>query len=185
MTAETTRRTDTARSREKRAARFDRPVLAKTKVKSLTAAVRAVRRAQAAGRRVVFTNGCFDLLHHGHTRYLEQARTLGDLLIVAINSDASVRTLKGAGRPIVPAPERAAVLAALAAVDLVVTFEELDPAQVIRAIRPDVLAKGGDWPVSQIVGADFVLAHGGSVRSLPYLGGSSTTTLIRRIQSSS
>jgi rfaE bifunctional protein nucleotidyltransferase chain/domain len=150
-------------------------------VKSLAAAARAVRRAQAAGRRVVFTNGCFDLLHRGHTRYLEQARALGDLLIVAVNSDASVRRLKGAGRPLVPAAERAEVLAALASVDLVLIFDDLDPGRVIWAVRPDVLVKGGDWPVDQIVGADFVRSTGGKVRSLPYVQGASTSELIRRV----
>ncbi len=154
---------------------------ARTKVKSLAGVVRVVRQAQAAGRRVVFTNGCFDLLHVGHTRYLERARTLGDLLVVAVNSDASVRRLKGRGRPVVPAARRAEVLAALGAVDLVLIFDELDPARVIRAVRPDVLVKGGDWPVDQIVGADFVQAAGGQVRSLRYLGGASTSALIRRI----
>ena len=150
------------------------------KVKSLRAVVRSVRKAQAAGKRVVFTNGCFDLLHRGHTRYLEQARALGDLLVVGVNSDASVRSLKGAGRPVVPDRERAEVLAALACVDLVVIFEELDPARVIRAVRPAVLVKGGDWPVDQIVGAEFVQGIGGAVRSLPYLPGASTSELIRR-----
>jgi len=154
-----------------------------TKVKSRAAAVRAVRSAQAAGRRVVFTNGCFDLLHRGHTRYLEQARALGDFLVVALNSDASVRRLKGPGRPVVPAAERAEVLAALAAVDLVVIFDELDPAEIIRAVRPNILVKGGDWPVDRIVGADFVRSLGGTVRSLPYIRGVSTTTLIRRATS--
>jgi D-glycero-beta-D-manno-heptose 1-phosphate adenylyltransferase len=158
-----------------------RPRRARDKVKSLAAAVRAVRKAQAADRRVVFTNGCFDLLHRGHTRYLEQARALGDLLVVAINSDASVRKLKGRGRPVVPAEERAEVLAALAAVDVVLIFEELTPARVIRAVRPDVLVKGGDWPISQIVGADFVQSRGGIARSLPYVDGASTTRLIRRV----
>ena len=158
-----------------------RPRRARDKVKSLAAVVRAVRRAQAAGRRVVFTNGCFDLLHRGHTRYLEQARALGDLLVVAINGDASVRTLKGRGRPVVPAEERAEVLAALAAVDLVLIFDDLTPARVIHAVRPDVLVKGGDWPISQIVGADFVQSRGGIARSLPYVDGASTTELIRRV----
>ena len=156
---------------------------AATKVKSVQAAVRAVRRAQAAGRKVVFTNGCFDLLHRGHIRYLEQARSLGDLLVVGLNSDASVRRLKGAGRPVVPADQRAEVLAALAAVDLVLIFGELDPGEVIRTLRPDVLVKGGDWPVDQIVGADFVRSTGGVVRSLPYVEGASTTALIRRLAS--
>lgn len=161
------------------------PIRAAHKVKSLAAAVRALRRAQAEGRRVVFTNGCFDLLHRGHVRYLERARRLGDLLVVAVNSDASVRGLgKGPGRPVVPEAERAEVLAALAAVDLVVLFAEPDPARVIRALRPDVLVKGGDWPVDRIVGADFVRARGGIVRSLGYLPGASTTELVRRIAAS-
>lgn len=156
-----------------------------TKVKSLRAVARAVRRAQAAGRRVVFTNGCFDLLHRGHIRYLEQARSLGDLLVVAVNSDASVRQLKGAGRPVVPADQRAEVLAALAAVDLVLIFDERDPGRVIRTVRPNVLVKGGDWPVDQIVGAEFVRSTGGRVRSLPYVEGASSTALIRRLASAS
>ncbi len=151
------------------------------KVKSLAAVVRAVRTAQAAGKRVVFTNGCFDLIHRGHIRYLERARALGDLLVVAVNSDASVRRLKGAGRPVVPADQRAEVLAALAAVDLVLTFDDLDPGRVIRAVRPAVLVKGGDWSADRIVGADFVRSIGGRVRSLPYVQGASTSELIRRV----
>jgi D-beta-D-heptose 7-phosphate kinase/D-beta-D-heptose 1-phosphate adenosyltransferase len=154
---------------------------AASKVKSLAGAVRAARAAQRGGRRVVFTNGCFDLLHQGHIRYLERARTLGDLLVVAINSDASVRRLKGPGRPVVPAAQRAEVLAALEAVDLVLVFHELDPERVIRALRPDVLVKGGDWAVDRIVGAEFVQSLGGRVRSLPYVAGTSTTELIGRI----
>jgi D-glycero-beta-D-manno-heptose 1-phosphate adenylyltransferase len=157
------------------------PVRAASKVKTLTGVARAVRRMQAEGRRVVFTNGCFDLLHRGHTRYLEQARSLGDALVVAINSDRSVRTLKGPERPVVPDTQRAEVLAALAAVDYVVVFDELDPARVIRAVRPDVLVKGGDWPIGQIVGADFVQSRGGRVLSLPYVEGASTSALIGRI----
>jgi D-beta-D-heptose 7-phosphate kinase/D-beta-D-heptose 1-phosphate adenosyltransferase len=168
--------------RQAPSARHRAPVRAASKVKSLVGVVRAVRKAQAAGRRVVFTNGCFDLLHRGHIRYLEQARALGDALVVAINSDGSVRALKGPGRPVVPADQRAEVLAALAAVDLVVIFEELDPDRVIRAVRPDVLVKGGDWPIHRIVGADFVLSGGGSVRSLPYVDGASTSSLIARIE---
>ncbi len=151
------------------------------KVKTLAAVARAVRKAQAQGRRVAFTNGCFDLLHPGHIRYLEQARALGDLLVVAINSDASVRRLKGPGRPVVPAEARAEVLAALAVVDFVLIFNEPDPARVIRSVQPDVLVKGGDWPVDQIVGADVVRAKGGVVRSLPYEEGFSTSALIRRM----
>jgi rfaE bifunctional protein nucleotidyltransferase chain/domain len=177
-----------AASREPRAAsrrigtvRATPLVRAASKVKSLAGVVRMVRKAQAAGRRVVFTNGCFDLLHRGHIRYLERARSLGDALVVAINSDLSVRALKGPGRPVVPAEQRAEVLAALAAVDYVVIFAELDPARVIRAVRPDVLVKGGDWPVSQIVGADTVQSRGGRVLSLPYVEGASTSALIGRV----
>jgi len=164
--------------RKVRAARIRR---AASKVKSLAAAVRAARAAQRAGRRVVFTNGCFDLLHQGHIRYLERARALGDLLVVAINSDASVRRLKGPGRPVVAAAQRAEVLAALEVVDAVLIFDEPDPERVIRAIGPDVLVKGGDWTVDRIVGAGFVQSRGGLVRSLPYVAGTSTTELIRRI----
>lgn len=170
-----------AASRNVGAARGTPLVHAASKVKSLTGVVRAVRKARAAGRRVVFTNGCFDLLHRGHTRYLERARSLGDILVVAVNGDASVRALKGPGRPVVPADQRAEVLAALSAVDYVVIFEELDPARAIRAVQPDVLVKGGDWPVSQIVGADVVQARGGTVRSLPYVDGASTSALIGRV----
>src|SRR5574341_1863309 len=154
---------------------------ASRKVRSLTGVVRAVRKAQAAGGRAVFTNGCFDLLHRGHIRYLEEARSLGDLLVVAVNSDGSVRRLKGRGRPVVPQAERAEVLAALAAVNLVLIFDDLDPARVIRSVRPDVLVKGGDWPLDRIVGADFVRSTGGTVRSVPYVEGASTPALIRRI----
>ena len=114
-------------------------------------------------------------------RYLEQARALGDFLVVAVNSDASVRQLKGAGRPVVPADQRAEVLAALAAVDLALIFDDLDPGRVIRSVRPDVLVKGGDWSMDRIVGADFVRSIGGRVRSLPYVKGTSTSALIRRL----
>ena len=170
-----------AATRSSRGTREAAPVRAVSKVKTLAGVVRAVRKAQAAGRRVVFTNGCFDLLHRGHTRYLERARSLGDALVVAINSDRSVRALKGPGRPVVPDAQRAEVLAALAAVDYVVVFDDLDPARVIRAVQPDVLVKGGDWPISQIVGADFVQSRGGRVLSLPYVAGASTSALIGRI----
>jgi D-beta-D-heptose 7-phosphate kinase/D-beta-D-heptose 1-phosphate adenosyltransferase len=157
------------------------PVRARSKVKSLAVLVRAVRRAQKAGARVVFTNGCFDLLHVGHVRYLEQARSMGDVLVVALNSDASMRRLKGPTRPVVPQAQRAEVLAALAAVDHVVIFHEADPARVIRAVRPNLLVKGGDWSEDRIIGADFVRSIGGDVRSLPYITGNSTSALIKRI----
>jgi D-beta-D-heptose 7-phosphate kinase/D-beta-D-heptose 1-phosphate adenosyltransferase len=133
-------------------------------------------------RRLVFTNGCFDLLHPGHIRCLEQARALGDLLIVAINSDASVRRMKGAGRPVVPEAERAEVLAALAAVDYVTVFEEDTPREIIAKVLPDVLVKGGDWGPDQIVGRAEVEAAGGRVESVPLSPAPSTTELIKKIQ---
>ncbi len=132
-------------------------------------------------RRVVFTNGCFDLLHVGHVRLLKQARKLGDVLVVGLNSDASVRRLKGDARPLVPEAGRAEVLAALECVDAVTIFEEDTPRELIAALRPDVLVKGGDWKPEQIVGRKEVEAAGGRVVVLPYLEGYSTSTLIAKI----
>jgi rfaE bifunctional protein nucleotidyltransferase chain/domain len=134
------------------------------------------------GRRVVFTNGCFDLLHPGHIRNLEQARELGDALIVGLNSDASVRQLKGEGRPVLPERERAEILAALESVDAVVIFDELTPREVIARLLPDVLVKGGDWPGDQIVGREEVEAAGGHVVSLPVVPGYSTSDILRKIR---
>jgi D-beta-D-heptose 7-phosphate kinase/D-beta-D-heptose 1-phosphate adenosyltransferase len=134
------------------------------------------------GRTVVFTNGCFDLLHLGHVRYLAQARSFGDALVVALNSDRSVRTLKGEGRPILNERERAEVLAALQAVDYVVIFDEGTPRELIAKLLPDVLVKGGDWPLDEIVGRVEVEAAGGKVLSLPYVEGSSTTDIIKKIK---
>jgi D-beta-D-heptose 7-phosphate kinase/D-beta-D-heptose 1-phosphate adenosyltransferase len=145
----------------------------------LTAALGAARRA---GARIVFTNGCFDLLHPGHVRYLAAARRLGDVLVVALNDDASVRRLKGPPRPILAAAERAEVLAALAAVDHVVTFPDDTPLELVRAVRPDVLVKGADWAEDAIVGADDVRAHGGRVERIDLVPGVSTSELIRRIR---
>ncbi|HTG18368.1 MAG TPA: D-glycero-beta-D-manno-heptose 1-phosphate adenylyltransferase [Blastocatellia bacterium] len=139
-------------------------------------------RMRREGKRVVFTNGCFDLLHAGHVRYLTEARGLGDALIVGLNSDRSVRALKGDGRPILNEGERAEVIAALEAVDYVVVFEEDTPQELIARLLPDVLVKGGDWPLDQIVGREEVEATGGKVMSLPYLQNASTTDLIDRIQ---
>jgi D-beta-D-heptose 7-phosphate kinase/D-beta-D-heptose 1-phosphate adenosyltransferase len=134
------------------------------------------------GRRIVFTNGCFDLLHPGHIGSLEQARALGDALIVGLNSDASVRQLKGAGRPVLPQRERAEILAALECVDAVVIFDELTPREVIARLLPDVLVKGGDWPGDQIVGREEVEAAGGRVVSIPFVPGYSTTEILRKIR---
>jgi rfaE bifunctional protein nucleotidyltransferase chain/domain len=142
----------------------------------------AARRAK--GHRIVFTNGCFDLMHIGHTRYLQAARGLGDVLVVGVNSDASVRTLdKGPGRPIVPEAQRAEVLAALGSVDYVVIFDEPDPGKLIAELQPDVLVKGGDWPVDRIVGKDIVEARGGMVRTIPLVATVSTTALLKKITS--
>ncbi len=134
------------------------------------------------GRRVVFTNGCFDLLHPGHIGSLEQARALGDVLIVGLNSDASVRQLKGAGRPVLPERERAEILASLECVDAVVIFDELTPREVIARLLPDVLVKGGDWASDQIVGREEVEAAGGRVVSIPVVAGYSTTEILRKIR---
>lgn len=138
------------------------------------------RQWKQAGRRVVFTNGCFDLLHAAHVRLLEQARALGEVLVVGINSDRSVRELKGESRPLVPEAERAEVLAALAVVDAVTVFDEATPRELIAALLPDVLVKGGDWGAN-IVGKEEVTAAGGRVVSLPYERGYSTSELIERI----
>lgn len=141
----------------------------------------AVRSLQRAGKKVVFTNGCFDLLHIGHVRYLQEASALGDALIVGVNSDASVRRLKGPGRPLTPAQERAEILAALACVDFVTIFGAATPLQLIRALGPDVLVKGGDWPVDAIVGREVVEGRGGKVVAIPFVKNRSTTRTISKI----
>ncbi|HMG32517.1 MAG TPA: D-glycero-beta-D-manno-heptose 1-phosphate adenylyltransferase [Blastocatellia bacterium] len=141
-------------------------------------------RLRNEGKRVVFTNGCFDLLHRGHVRYLKDARDRGDVLIVALNSDRSVRALKGAGRPILEERDRAEVISALAAVDYVLIFDEENPREVIRALLPDILVKGGDWPIEQIIGRAEVEAAGGKVMSLGYVEGSSTSEILNRIRES-
>ena len=133
-------------------------------------------------RRVVFTNGCFDLLHPGHIRSLELARKLGDVLIVGLNSDASVRQLKGEGRPVIQERERAEILAALESVDAVVIFDDLTPREIIARLLPDVLVKGGDWPGDQIVGREEVEAAGGRVISIPVVPGYSTSAILQKIR---
>jgi len=144
--------------------------------------LRARARLRAEGRRLVFTNGCFDILHVGHVRYLSEARRLGDALLVAINSDASVRALKGAGRPILNESERAEILAALEAVDFVTVFEEESPRALISEVLPDVLVKGGDYRPDEIHGREEVERAGGRVLSLPFVEGASTTGIIERIK---
>ena len=143
---------------------------------------RFVRDARASGLRIVFTNGVFDLLHPGHLRYLQAARSHGDRLIVGINSDASVRRNKGAGRPITPEGERAEVLAALECVDAVAIFDDDTPAEIVRRVQPDVLVKGADWPADEIVGRDTVEARGGVVIREPVEEGHSTSAIIARVR---
>ena len=140
------------------------------------------QRLREAGKQVVFTNGVFDLIHPGHVRYLQEARSLGDALIVGVNADESVRRNKGEGRPVTQERERAELIAALACVDAVTVFEEDTPAEVIRAIQPAVLVKGADWAADQIVGRDTVEAHGGRVVRVAVEEGYSTTALLRRIR---
>jgi len=137
---------------------------------------------RASGDSIVFTNGCFDLLHPGHVRYLAAARALGDVLVVGLNDDASVRRLKGPGRPILHAEERAEVLAGLASVDHIILFAEDTPRALVAALAPDVLVKGADWAEDDIVGRDEVLARGGRVERIPLVPGVSTSDIIRRVR---
>ena len=152
------------------------------KIRSRAELIDILAQRRAKKQRIVFTNGCFDLMHIGHTRYLQAARELGDLLVVGVNSDASVRALsKGAGRPIVPEAQRAEVLASLACVDYVVLFSEPDPGRLIADLQPDVLVKGGDWAPDQIIGREAVEARGGIVKTIPLVPGVSTTALVEKI----
>jgi len=134
------------------------------------------------GRRVVFTNGCFDLLHPGHIKLLEAARAMGDVLVVGLNSDESVRALKGAGRPVISQQERAEILAGFECVDGVIVFDELTPQKTVAALLPDILVKGGDWPGNQIVGREEVEAAGGKVVLIDVVEGHSTTEILRKIR---
>jgi D-glycero-beta-D-manno-heptose 1-phosphate adenylyltransferase len=154
------------------------------KIQSFDQIETTVRRWQAAGKTVVFTNGCFDLLHYGHLHYLADARDVGDKLIVGLNSAASVRRLKGEKRPINDELTRQHLLAALEVVDAVVVFEADTPLDLIYRIAPDILVKGGDWKPEQIVGSDFVLKNGGKVMSLPFVEGYSTTNIEAKIKNS-
>ncbi len=151
------------------------------KIKTIAELAPLLSLLRATGQKIVFTNGCFDLIHPGHTRYLATARALGDILVVAVNSDASVRSIKGEKRPINTEADRAETLAALEAVDFVTIFNEPDPYRVIAALQPDVLVKGGDWPIEKIIGRDIVQARGGRVVNVPYIDGASTTGIIEKI----
>jgi len=152
------------------------------KIQSKDDLARILQQKQVEGKRIVFTNGCFDILHAGHVLYLAEARALGDILVLGLNSDASVKRLKGAQRPINGQFERAVVLAALESVSYVCIFEEDTPYELIKALQPDILVKGGDWNVADIVGSDLVLARGGEVKSLSFSQGLSTTNVIQKIQ---
>jgi D-beta-D-heptose 7-phosphate kinase/D-beta-D-heptose 1-phosphate adenosyltransferase len=151
------------------------------KVKSLKEVIEMRARLRDSGKKLVFTNGCFDILHVGHVRYLNEARALGDALIVGINSDRSVRRIKRESRPIVPEAERAEVVAALASVDAVFIFDDPTPKQVIDAIVPDVLVKGADWGITEIIGRDTVENAGGVVLNVPLVEGTSTTGIIQKV----
>lgn len=146
--------------------------------------VAACGRLRREGKRIVFTNGCFDLLHLGHVDYLKKAKSLGDILVVGLNDDASVRRLKGSPRPIMPQADRAAVVAALASVDYSCLFAEDTPLELIRAVQPDVLVKGADWAVDAVVGKDIVEARGGTVTTIEFLPNRSTTAIITKIRDS-
>ena len=149
-------------------------------LKPLSQKIEALR---SDGKKVVFTNGCFDLIHQGHLEYLCSASELGDFLVIGLNADESVRRLKGAHRPIKDEWTRASLLAALAFVDAVIIFTEDTPLNLITTLKPDVLCKGGDWAIDQIIGADIVLKNGGLVKSIPFLPGHSTTSLEQKIKS--
>ena len=154
----------------------------KSKILPLEPLALEIDRSKRRRETCVFTNGCFDILHKGHVRYLQHARSLGDRLVVGVNSDRSVRLIKGPGRPIQPEDDRAEILAALECVDYVTLFDDETPLRLIERIVPDILVKGGDWPVDRIVGRDVVERAGGKVLSIPYTEGYSTSRLIDRIR---
>ena len=152
------------------------------KLKSIRQITQIASRLRRAGKKIVFTNGCFDILHVGHVRVLNEAKSLGDVLVLGLNRDASVKGLKGSGRPVTGENERAEVICALAAVDYAVFFKESTPEKLIHAVRPHVLVKGGDWKKRDIVGAGFVESYGGKVLPLRFIKGYSTTKLIEKIK---
>lgn len=153
------------------------------KIKGLHGLLQDVANHKKEGKQIVFTNGCYDLIHIGHIRCFEEGKRLGDILIVALNSDRSVRKLKGPPRPIVPEAERAEIIAALKCVDYVTIFDQDDPLEIIAAVKPDILVKGGDWSLNTIVGRDIVESQGGKVIALPLVPEVSTTRIIETIAS--
>lgn len=158
-----------------------RGALLEKKIKKLSGLKRIIARLKKSGKKIVFTNGCFDLLHFGHVKYLRDAKKKGDILVVGVNSDASVKKIKGENRPIVNAADRIRVIAALESVDLAVLFKDVTPLKVIKAIRPDILVKGADWDKDEIVGADFVRSYSGRVLRIGLVQGRSTTELIKKV----
>ena len=153
----------------------------KEKIKQRKELLKIIKDLKAKGKRIVFTNGCFDLLHIGHIRYLEEARALGDFLVVGVNSDSSVRKLKGPQRPVLPEEERAEILSGLGCVDYITLFDEIDPLKLITSLHPHILVKGGDWTKEQIVGREVVERSGGEVVIIPLVKGVSTSNLIETI----
>jgi D-beta-D-heptose 7-phosphate kinase/D-beta-D-heptose 1-phosphate adenosyltransferase len=153
----------------------------KQKIKGREELLKITQDLKIKGKRIVFTNGCFDLLHIGHIRYLEEAKTLGDVLIVGVNSNSSVRKLKGPERPILPVEERTEILSGLGCVDYITIFDELDPLNLISSLQPDVLVKGGDWTKEQVVGSEVVERSGGEVVIIPFVQGASTSNQIEII----
>ena len=156
--------------------------MTENKILNLEQATKKIKKWQAENKKIVFTNGCFDIVHLGHIDYLEKARNLGDKLVLGLNTDASVRRLKGETRPVVDEYPRARMMAAFAFVDAVILFDEATPKELIEAICPDILVKGDDYSVENIVGADFVIAHGGVVKTIPLVKGFSTTKIIEKIK---
>lgn len=152
-----------------------------TKIKKIEELKGIVKNLKAKGRKVVFTNGCFDILHYGHVMYLKKAKAKGDVLIVAINSDNSIKRIKGAGRPIIKEQDRLKIIASLENVDYVVLFNENTPLKTIQKLKPDVLVKGADWNQNNIVGADFIKGYGGKVATVKLAKGRSTSNLIKKI----
>ena len=154
---------------------------ASAKILTLEALQSALVKVRRSGKKIVFTNGCFDILHVGHVRYLAAAKSAGHVLVVGLNSDKSVKIIKGPKRPIVNQDQRAEVLASLQSVDYITLFDEADPLRLIAALRPDVLVKGADWEAHEIIGADVVTAHGGKVMRIEMVPDASTSTIIQRI----
>ena len=159
--------------------KYDKKIVPLSALKALCARLRARK------QRIVFTNGCFDILHAGHVKYLRKAKALGDILVLGLNSDSSVRRIKGPSRPVVSQQDRAVVVSSLGCVDYVAVFGEDTPIKVIKAVKPDILVKGADWKAGSIVGADFVHSYGGKAATIPLVKGRSTSDIIRRIKRTS